>query len=56
MPDGRNVKGFFPLFGGQVQSGYADQRVSVVNPLRRLGTSRRVRDGFTTRELELSLG
>lgn len=46
---------------GQVSTATIAKRLgrpesSVVNKLKRLGTSRRVRDGYTMRELELCLG
>ena len=46
---------------GKVSSGTIAKRLrrpesSVVNKLKRLGTSRRVRDGYTMRDLELCLG
>src|SRR5260370_17315018 len=47
--------------GGRVSSATIAKRLrrpesSVVNKLKRLGTSRRVRSGYTMRELELCLG
>ncbi len=46
---------------GRVSSGTIAKRLhrpesSVVNKLKRMGTSRRVRDGYTMRDLELCLG